>query len=127
MKIEEQVCSLEFAIELNKKEVKQESLFWWVEHYSTKDFNFIWKLFSYRDEGGLVNKYISAFTSSELSGELSQYCIEEEIFTGFDDQKGYFCGIYDYDAESFSKSFHSDTEVNARAKMLLYLLELKNG
>lgn len=117
MKLEKQVCSLELAKKLKDLGVEQDSLWWWIKAGK-----------------GLIDKQTyalkelmrpddtdcSAFTVAEL-GEL----LFESDLGGFnggktrihvETGKEYYCelGIH---------NFYSDTEANARAKMLIYLLE----
>lgn len=121
-----QVCNLELAKKLKELGVKQESLWYW-------DFS-DYKVYK---EIGLINKYdmeitnnhISAFTCAEL-GEM----LPDEIWTG----NQYFITTYKRnDTYYVSYRYEDDidsgiliiteakTEADARAKMLIYLLENK--
>lgn len=108
MKIEKQVCSLELAKRLKKLGVKQESLFWWKD-YSLEGNWWV-------DDREVLNKdtfpHCSAFTVAEL-GELlkdTDYNLPIWVDT---------CWHSDY-GDTFETS---DTEADARAKLLLNLLE----
>ena len=114
MKLENQVVSLDLAKRLKEVGVKQESLFvWYTNPWQHKTGLEIRKK---AEENLLVGHadYCAAFTVAEL-GEMLP---EDESFrikhtTGE-------CNIW-RDDEVFS----GDTETDARAKMLIYLLENK--
>lgn len=143
MKLENQVTNLELSKKLKELGVKQESLYYWVEKWDLeKDENNLWK--SYFTGKVYLNHYYnndnprliaSAFTVAEL-GEM----LPEEIE---DPKTKYIFGLhlnkvesknwevwYEYrwnDEERLigEQVFYSDTEANARAKMLIYLIENK--
>ena len=119
MKLENQVCSLELAQKLKSLGVKQESLF---QH------NLLEKEDVYRITYGnprtntFGRKFIdtvSAFTVAELGEMLPKGCFttktESEEFPWRCEYKGGY-GI---------TASGADTEADARAKMLCYLLENK--
>lgn len=114
MKLEDQVCSLELAKSLKSLGVKQESLFWWIkwnEHYGMHvEYrpNFVAK-----DMG----KY-STFTVAELGEMLPA----NEIHYSIDGNQ--WCVLYGNDLMDGHGEF-ADTEADARAKMLIYLIENK--
>lgn len=138
MKLENQVVSLELAKQLKELGVKQESLFyWWISnkeehknhinfqpaiHYERpipmKDKNWDWSI-------------VSAFTVAEL-GEmlpLSIYTVKEE--------KDFYCwgsaenASYEKVMPKWAKALggediepiHAETEADARAAMLIWLVE----
>ncbi len=119
MKLENQVCSLKLAKRLKELGVKQESLYYWVEKHG----EYLLRNINQKGDWDDTNwrKSYSAFTISEL-GEL--------LPVGFhiDKYKDLFRigggQIYlDTDVEPYD--FEAKTEANARAKMLIYLLENK--
>lgn len=132
MKLENQVCSLEHAKKLKELGVKQESLWWW--GITKKDKAFVlWDTFHknqfYREEDYFV---YSAFTVAELGEMLPPLVKIEEapslnkyFLMHYDIRKSetiislknYTSGVY--------LLFKCDTEANARAKMLIWLIENK--
>lgn len=123
MELKDQVCSLESSKRLKELGVKQESLFWWVDFINnactTKDGKgFESHRFQclYNDDGiyemedkvylEIKGKY-SAFTVAEL-GEMLRECPQLN-----------WCYLYTGDL------IFQPTEAEARAKMLIYLLENK--
>jgi len=110
MNIENHVVNLELSKRLKKLGVKQESEFWWVKTQYDG-----WKIQNQKGSAFLGNimPSISAFLSSEL-GDLfpKDYCIE---FNG--DQ--WMC------YKEIPRIEYGNTEADARAKMLIYLIENK--
>lgn len=108
MKLEDQVCSLESAKHLKELNVKQESLFYW------NDSNHgYWELDKYplpADE----KDWCSAFTVVEL-GEM----IGKKMLETYRDAGRVILNCYGL------PEFNEPTEAEARAKMLIYLLENK--
>ncbi|SRR6266487_658899 len=114
MKIEEQVTSLELSKKLKELEVKQESLFYWY----TSEFG----------EQHLENKpsdneeawrSVSAFTVAELGGMFGKL----QVLSGYAPRRlKQFSCKYFY-GTAVVKQFEADTEADARATMLIYLLE----
>lgn len=119
MKLEHQVCSLELAKQLKELGVKQESIFyfsnldtpylridlWWEEPEKSGDFR------------------ISAFTSAELGAMLPDTLAGKQLYhwhTGAMWFIGYLCenGMY-------QPAKVRTTEADARAQMLVHLLENK--
>jgi len=125
MKLEDQVCSLELAKKLKELGVKQESIFWWkLVELDVGTFTNEGKLeLSDNNVPSIVDK-ISAFTVAELGEMLPNYIVSfsgliENIYECFDIRKY---------AENLAHgtpfySTRDKTEANARAKMLIYLLE----
>lgn len=119
MTLENQVCSLELSKRLKELGVKQESLFAW-QYFSDKEG---WNI----GNVGLVpykwigNKSFSAFTVAEL-GEMLPHWIGTPLNLPFkanyypENKAGWFGQVN-------AQGFFADTEANARAKMLIYLLE----
>lgn len=128
MKLEDHVCSLESAKRLEELRVTQDSLFWWTidEPYELRNLQ-AWIATS-KDPKTNKATMVSAFTVAEL-GEM----LPKEV--------GYFkntfgwrvgCDIgmlgvrnergnYSYNPINFEKK----NEAEARAKMLIYLIENK--
>ena len=104
MKLENQVVSLELAKQLKELGVKQESLFYWTEFFGG---TFEIKHQSFASGGQTGN--CAAFTVAEL-GEMLSW------------QKLYIFNLPD---ELKDLVRHGETEADARAKMLVYLLENK--
>jgi hypothetical protein len=117
MKLEDQVVSLELAKKLKELGVKQESLFWWLELYQGPDDKFNPRYFLNWGKHQDVEVQFSAFTVAELGEMLPAHYIDsmklkEEWFVRY--------------AEVEHNYYHSEfasTEANARAKMLIYLIE----
>jgi hypothetical protein len=148
MKLEQQVCNLELAKRLKELGVKQESLFWWVQQVDEVPSKSGRHLPTYRPVDSWVvldrlgehgQKSIAALTVAEL-GELLPYTIDNgrQLFnlqmfkcTGnFRDESRYSLeynsilkdknGAYEMEVQRGDES-----EADARAKMLIYLLENK--
>ena len=131
--LENQVVSLELAKKLKSLNVKQESLFYWITHPYTGENQVIY----YEDRNQLRDdfidnryKLVSAFTVAELGMMLpsrlwvdkKQYWIEYYFDDGIKKWNLYFI------TENREKVLHivyEKTEADARAKMLIYLLENK--
>jgi len=138
MKLELQVCSLELAQKLKSLGVKQESLFYHAYNTALEDDRKI-KLKkdcgSYKTQGKIMDmgimKYYSAFTSAELGelipGQLRNDDPEHPIHQFITEKSAsqwhavYVC------AKCMGRvgSQWAATEADARAKMLVYLLENK--
>lgn len=113
MKLEDQVISLELAKELKKLGVEQKSIFYWGCDWKGKNYKI--KIPSY----GLIRHpelYHSAFTVAELGALLPVTMLFEKHRNG--EWKMFDNLHFDF--------YSSDlNEANARAKMLIYLLENK--
>jgi hypothetical protein len=130
--IEQQVCSRELAKRLKELGVRQESHFWWV-----KDCDEIkgWRVIGLNEICGELDSHVpfsyeymkdcermerfSAFTVAELGemlpkGSYSQLC----------EYKGKWTWQVNTPLGSFANGFQREmTEADARAKMLIYLIE----
>lgn len=134
MKLENQVCNLELAKRLKELGVKQESLFYWLQDGVGMATILV-------DHKGVMQDelYSSAFTVAEL-GEMLPESIDYQVdefghrsvwFTSgrtiLNKGKGWYV-MYN-DPHPANKvpvyAIHGDTEADARAKMLIYLLENK--
>jgi hypothetical protein len=127
--LEKQVCSLELAKRLKELDVKQESLFYWnTDKAFIGDEHMYVVCFGKTKNIHAVDMY-SAFTSAELGEMLPAiYPTNEDDLTCVKDIDGeWSCGYQSYSEGSediwITKVFFADTESNARAKMLIYLLE----
>lgn len=119
MKLEDQITSLELSKKLKNLGVEQESLFYWQLFNNGADLTY-----SGSYEGNSLNQLkatsISAFTVAEL-GEMLKLD-EIEIRT----ERGVSGDWYlSMEAGGGGVQFVANTEVNARAKMLIYLIENK--
>ncbi|NCC70647.1 hypothetical protein EOM09_03625 [bacterium] len=116
MELEKQVCSLELAKRLKKLGVKQDSLFYWDSHC-------IENLKTQGKYGITSDGEYSAFTVAEL-GVMMPFIItrNKSIVRKFTNKNVY---IYEVQYSDINQSniFLEDTEADARAKMLIYLLE----
>lgn len=112
MTLQQQVCSLELAKRLKELGVKQESYFWWrspLAHYGYPD----WSLSD--GELGHGSESFSAFTVAEL-GEMLPYYASSERHS-----KEWRVGKVKQGVTELWAS--GETEADARAKALIYLLE----
>lgn len=114
MDIEKQVTSLELSKRLKELGVEQESLFWWVNYdYPLGVRDDLWNV-----QGNHVGykEYYSAFTVAELGEMLPEGIRSSKYQRKWICKKGHTRNTY-YE--------YADTEADARAKMLIYLLENK--
>jgi len=125
MKLEKQVCSLKLAKKLKELGVKQESLFYWWRCYADESDKEIWNLDygKYYKEDGMEGM-CSAFTVAEL-GEMLPESIDNEdgLWEKIWSARTQFGEWRIALGEShFEKA---KTEAEARAKMLIYLINNK--
>lgn len=117
MKLAQQVTNLELSKRLKELGVKQESEFYWEEYEEGKAF--LWNT-----GHKFINEHFSAFTVAELGEMLpkERYWTDCKMNTG-----RWRCAEYSEDglAEDGKTSFCAENEADARAKMLIYLLEHK--
>lgn len=107
MTLDQQVCSLELAKRLKELGVKQVSCFKWVHKSLLPD---VWVL------GKRGKENVAAFTVAELGEMLPSMTIS------------YFREIYDWHCKTHMTDYvvnEEHTEADARAKMLIYLLDNK--
>jgi hypothetical protein len=132
MNLESQVCSLELAKRLKELGVKQESYFYWLNNCLDD-----WIIFHAENDncnqhsgpGDITflnikkreNKAYSAFTVTEL-GELLPDWFDSCKRNG--SKNDWHCRVFEKDTDKNHHAF-AETEVEARAKMLIYLLENK--
>ena len=131
MKPDQQVCSLEPAKRLKELGIKQDSYFAWVEDQDT--------IGAGGELGGTGEFYLtqkqsfqegfSAFTVAELGemlprrikGKASDYTLAiKHNAVG-----GWLVFYEEHDGDTTMERRFADTEADARAKMLIYLLENK--
>lgn len=136
MKLEDQVCSFESAKRLKELGVKQDSIWYWL--YNNEENSYIgsplqmisdeflcdltWdaingithKVYTYKDYN---HDIYSAFTASELGRLLKKYDGDKKII--------WKRNRLDYHKESIYKRPVNENEAEARANMLIYLLENK--
>ena len=131
MKLENQVVSLELAKRLKEMGVKQESIFGWVEilekgstpnpHVFYRDLE---KASDYdMVSGDVIAGEYAAFTTSELGEMFDGYCFTRRAYSSAKDEN-WLCRWQDVHGIN-EKKFYGKTEADARAKMLIYLLENK--
>lgn len=147
MKLEQQVVSLELAKKLKELGVKQEGLYVWTNQtipetlWSVGEFEARWG-----SQGGAYDEFI-AFTVAELGEMLPDYTIElgnlkigkceTDHMTMKKHKKGWWNISYWTWENAYTKNKdiflrendkylqQADTEADARAKMLIYLIENK--
>lgn len=124
MKLEQQVVSLPLAKRLKELGVKQESYFVWADD-STGDRIFMqlaWLAFlESEEEHAKEYECFAAFTVAELGEMLPQYIGDGLSISGYLQMSKNSDGWHvRYHAMHV---FNTETEADARAKMLIYLLE----
>jgi len=114
MNLERQVCSLDLAKRLKELGVKQESCFAWCDHdpdgeYRIVDF----------DSADAVRR-ISASSAAELGEMLPQNRVRSIFYV-----RTWFIELFPPNSPlaPAEKRIVADAEANARARMLIYLLE----
>lgn len=132
MKLESQVCNLELSKKLRELGVPQESLFCWIEEAGkkpnvgrlpVKEERYAWFPESYPD----LFKWYSAFTIAEM-GEMLPDAVASYRYRTIDegDKDEWACIKYvEGNHAKYERIYLAPTEADARAKMLIYLLENK--
>lgn len=123
MTLEQQVCSLELAKRLKELGVKQESYFnWCTNGWMSSDPKCKWIIVQRQE---FQNGY-AAFTVAEL-GEMLPYRVVapsgQPYFPSYTTKNGDGKWLVSY--HQLLPSIIADTEADARAKMLIYLIENK--
>lgn len=126
MKLEDQVCNLQLSKRLNELGVRQESLFYWWRHKSLLDEDWLLDTTYRKEPLGHENLQnficISAFTVAELG-----IMIDNDFFLPHKLNNDHW--FMDDEIISLRKKWQPEiyekTEANARAKMLIYLIENK--
>ena len=117
MKIEQQVVSLELAKKLKELGVKQESLF---GHYR------IGELYGIKTDRPIVtnehSEWWSAFTVSEIGELLPRYIVHGDFTHELKIIRSSVWRFY-YGDKIYLTAGTADNEADARAQMLIYLLE----
>jgi hypothetical protein len=125
MKLEQQVCSLDLAKRLKELGVHQISLFWWqfwLERPEDVALRYKDDRFGHRDV-----QDISAFTVAELGEMLKEYCgLDHQDMPRWyrshtEEPHSWVVYVPDIDGDDYEMS--ALTEADARAKMLIYLIE----
>ena len=111
MTLESQVASLELCKRLKELGVKQESYFIWIESLHE---NRIVQSSNTPHETRII---CSAFTSAEL-GEMLPSMTPSKLADTSVTERRWSCGMYPDD-------FRAQTEADARAAMLIYLIKQK--
>lgn len=132
MNLEQQVISLELAKKLNELGVEQESLFYWVNLDTNWVLTIVNKyeyIFNFNNNTSdiLSLKHYSAFTVAEL-GEMLPPAIDKYYLISRKADNIYLVYYEDYPQDydiPYLIYFEDKKEADARAKMLIYLLENK--
>ena len=120
MKLEQQVVSLELAKRLKELGVKQNSAFWWQELQNGKGHLIIDTTDSFS------HVCFSAFSVAELGEMLPKKYFPSFDFLGSGKNKyRVICHVNTKKYGWHHEKKCADTEADARAKMLIYLLENK--
>ena len=119
MQLEHQCCSLVLAKKLQELGVNQQSIFYWILAKTSANFaayglTYITNIFDRKEN---FDEIYSAFTVAEL-GEMLRYWVTTRKHRDSD----WLCRHHYMEYEHDTKA---ETEANARAKMLIYLLENK--
>ena len=121
MNLEQQVCSLELAKKLKELGVKQDSIFDWVFGFDAnkgkKDY-FLWLMSPYNRENLKWPEQYSAFTVAEL-GEM----LPKGHHT-YQADNGWYVPPFN-SIKNWNTQYPCKTEANARAQMLIHLIENK--
>jgi hypothetical protein len=117
MTIENQVTSFELSMRLHELGVKTPSHFYWLIDENKH------KLINNNDDDFIIASFdparlISAYLASELGELLGEY---EGVFYAYRNKGSYIEYIVETDEHSVNDL---GSEANARAKMLIYLMEL---
>lgn len=116
MKLEHQVCSLDLAKRLKELEVKQDGLYVWHDKHFWLDVR------AKVIETSHYKHLHSAFTVAELGKMLPKLNGRGWVSTHRNGDDKWFC---EFKISSFNteNAFVENTEADARAKCLIYLLE----
>lgn len=125
MKLEDQVCSLELSKKLKELGLNQDTYWYWGNLATQDDF----QLLPHHAGIGISTKTFAAFTVAELGEMLPSVITDKNEGFVLDQAKSrQIVGGYALLYRNHGNILHSivaDTEANARAKMLCYLLENK--
>lgn len=126
MKPEDQVVSLELAKQLHKLGIKQKSLFYWEKIEDMDNYSLVVSDNFGSDVESLYHPYYSAYTVAELGETLPHWCwtYKHEDYSGFGCWFGSGENVPSRVCEEYEPTnFDAETEADARAKMLIYLIE----
>lgn len=144
MNLENQVCSLELSKRLKELGVLQNSLFWWLKRKDYPKAHLVFGMpnFSYKDDFNNLTysspiweitgwEFYSAFTVAELGEILFQKNaehLEEMGFLDIQTEKIYRStgDFYRITNDQTDHIIDELIEADARAKMLIYILENKS-
>jgi len=124
MKLEQQVSSLQLSKKLKELGVEQDSLFWWIEG-TNGDFS----LEAESNFMGQPKNPVSAFTVAELGEMLPSVVIKDGTeyniaFVKHRTGKPFYVTLIKAPVSKDSlNDIEADTEADARAKMLIYLIK----
>jgi hypothetical protein len=124
MNLEQQVCSLDLAKRLKELGVKQGSLFYWV-NMKRNGWEIRTPLGARKGIEFALSRIsgISAFTVAELGEMLPKNSGNGEYISRWNSNKRWECYMRNRPGCGFEQ--YADTEADARAQMLIYLLENK--
>lgn len=131
MRLEEQVASLELCKRLKELGVKQESLWHWDLDHKSGSPGLYYQVGPTLELLGKSNfgpRKFAAFTVAELGEMLPCFAVSQRYFSAKDNQQEWDCysdnseddGVWGYEERAIAS-----TEADARAKMLIHLLENK--
>ena len=115
MDLKDQVVNLELSKKLKELGVKQKSLWWWTDYKQNGDYRLNYNL-------GIASTHslsISAFTVAELGEMLPNRILSSN---NWEDNGKWRTQDFMEPAKNQEMQY-ADTEANARAKMLIYLIE----
>ena len=121
MKLEQQVINIELSKRLNELGINKPSLFYW-KYTQGRGNDSIQYTEGNIPEDNIYCEWYSAYTVAELGQMLpKEESIVTMIFTNSRCQMAMLG--YEWKDKSIGQSIEADTEADARAKMLIYLLE----
>lgn len=126
MELKNQITSLKLSKKLKELGVKQESLFWWGEYAISNQFLGKTKVCTDLHTADTVNysEICKAFTVAELGEMLPDFVKTKGGLLQHDEKKfpDYYEVSYRIGGDPVF-GFSAEVEANARAKMLIYLIE----
>ena len=124
MKLENQVCSLELAKKLKELGVKHEALFYYSKPYKIHVYSVFRNVQTYSLAAHTDSPPIAAFTVAELGEMLPPITGRGYISTTRFKDKDWHCEFL-VSTMNTQKLEVGDTEADARARMLVYIIENK--
>ncbi len=121
MKLEDQVVELELSKRLKELGVKQESLFYWWDGNDVNDEGYCVSRIEIEHNNNAPSNFdvYSAFTVAELGEMFPPSCSYNYM-----DESGWYMSVI-FPLSKWNQMYPCVKEANARAKMLIYLLENK--